>query len=173
MPLALDDPRWKELRSSYGGAEDTVAWLRIAEEQGGFGDEKLGDLINEVQHQGGTSTAMNAVAGHLLSIAQRSAPVAALELLTHAGLIYASGNRVDAVPCPSFLEQEFKSSAAVGARLLAPLLPLAEDFAPYKWAVAGLAGFMGLSRFADFLDGLEFYEGRFYHDLLDGPFPEE
>jgi hypothetical protein len=57
--------------------------------------------------------------------------------------------------------------------MLASLLPIATDFDGYKWAVAGLAGFMGHHSFARFLDGLDHYEGRFYHALLDGPFPSD
>lgn len=63
MPLALTDPRWNELQSSYGDTTDVVAWLT-----GGYATglpaERLGDLVNEVQHQGGTCTAMYAVAPH-------------------------------------------------------------------------------------------------------------
>jgi len=57
--------------------------------------------------------------------------------------------------------------------MLSPLLPLATDFDAYKWAVAGLAGFIGHHSFGRFLDGLELYEGQFHHALLDQPFPKE
>src|SRR5438034_11385896 len=140
MPLALDDPRWSELRSSYGDTADVVAWLTEAQQKGGLTDERLGDLINEVQHQGGTSTAMYAVAPHLISLAPRATSEAALPLLTHAGMIHADSDRPGAVPCPAFLREEFTASASDGARLLAPLLPLAPDFDAFKYAVAGLAG---------------------------------
>lgn len=172
MPLSVTDPRWSELRSSYGSTEDVVAWLTEAEQEG-LSSERLGDLINEVQHQGGTSTAMYAVAFHLIALAGRATPQEALALLTHAGVIYANSRRRDAVPCPTFLSEEFRASASEGAKLLAPLLRLATDFDAYKWAVAGLAGFLGHHEFAHFLDGLDFYEGRFHHMLIGGPFPAE
>lgn len=172
MPLALTDPRWKKLRSSYGGTEDVVAWLTEAQEHG-LSDERLGDLINEVQHQGDTSTAMYAVATHLIELARRATPAEALTLLIHAGVIYANSDGPRAVACPAFLQKDFTTSASVGAQLLAPLLLLATDFDTYKWAVAGLAGFMGHHSFARFLDGLELYEDRFHHALLDEPFPPE
>jgi hypothetical protein len=57
--------------------------------------------------------------------------------------------------------------------MLSPLLPLASDFDAYKWAVAGLAGFIGHHSFARFLDGLDLYQGQFHHVLLDEPFPKE
>jgi len=172
MPLALTDPRWNELRSSYGDTADVVAWLTEAQEYG-LSDERLGDLINEVQHQGGTSTAMYAAATHLIALARRATSEAALSLLTHAGVIYANSDRPGAVPCPTFLREEFVATASDGARMLAQLLPLAVDFDAYKWAVAGLAGFMGHHSFARFLDGLDLHEGQFHHVLLDGPFPQE
>ena len=173
MPLALADARWNELQSSYGDTADIVAWLTEALQEGSLSDARLGDLINEVQHQGGTSTAMYAVATHLISLAGQAPPKTALALLTHAGMIYADSDRPGVVPCPAFLEEEFAASASLGARMLSSLLPFAVDFDEYKWAVAGLAGFMGHHTFARFLDGLDLYEGKFHHVLIGGPFPPE
>ena len=173
MILPLTDPRWSELRSSYNGTEDVVTWLTEAYEQGGLSSERLGDLINEVQHQGGTSTAMYAVATHLVELARRASPEDALTLLTHAGVIYANSHSPGAVPCPAFLREDFIALASDGAKMLSPLLPLATDFDAYKWAVAGLAGFIGHHSFARFLDGLDYYEGKFHHLWIDGPFPSQ
>ncbi len=172
MPLPLSDPRWSELHSSYNGTDDVVAWLAEAYEQG-FSSERLGDLINEVQHQGGTSSAMFAVATHLIELARGASPQDALTLLTHAGIIYASTDGPCSTPCPAFLRDDFVTSASDGAKMLSPLLPLATDFDSYKWAVAGLAGFLGHRSFARFLDGLDFFEGKFHHQLIGGPFPSE
>ena len=173
MPLPLDDPKWNELRSSYGDTTDVVAWLNEAYANGGLSSERLGDLINEVQHQGDTSTAMYAVASHLVSLAQQAPPEAALTLLTHAGLIYAASDRPGGTNCQKFLQKEFADSAVPAAQMLAELLPLAMDFEMFKWAVAGLAGFIGHRSFARFLDGLELYQGQFHHALLSAPFPPE
>jgi hypothetical protein len=161
------------LRSSYDGTEDVVTWLTQAYQEGCLSSERLGDLINEVQHQGGTSTAMYAVATHLIALARRGTPERAIALLAHAGLIYANSDSPGAAPCPPFLEEEFTASAPDGAKMLASLLPLGTDFDAYKWAVAGLAGFMGHHPFARFLDGLDLYQGQFHHVLLDQPFPKE
>ena len=173
MPLPLTDPRWSELRSSYGGTEDVVKWLADAYLKGSLSAERLDDLINEVQHQGDTSTAMYAVATHLIELARRASPEDALTLLTHAGVIYADSNGPAAVPCPAFLRDDFIVAASDGAKMLSPLLPLATNFDAYKWAVAGLAGFIGHHSFARFLAGLDLYEGQFHHVLLDEPFPKE
>lgn len=173
MPLSLSDPRWSRLRSAYNGTEDILVWLTDAYDKGGFSEEGLGDLINEIQHQGDTSEAMYAVAPHLIAIARNSVSEDALSLLAHAGMIYAASDVRDAAPCPQFLREEFTTAAIEGAKMLSPLLPFAMDFDTYKWAVAGLAGFLGQHRFARFLDGLDHYDGKFYHRLLDGPFPSE
>ncbi|MCC6358025.1 MAG: hypothetical protein IT450_04725 [Phycisphaerales bacterium] len=173
MPMSLTDPRWRELRGSYGGVDDILTWLAEAYQVGRLSETRLSDLVNEVQHQGGTSTAMYAVAVHLIELARRSSPRDALALLTHAGFIYARSRDSDAAPCPSFLSDEFNATAPVGATMLSPLLALATDFDSYKGAVAGLAGFIGLHGFTRFLDGLDYYEGKFFHQLIGGPFPEE
>jgi hypothetical protein len=173
MPLPLTDPRWSELRSSYDGTEGVVAWLTEAYDEGGLSSERLGDLINEVQHQGGTSTAMYAVAIHLIELACRASPADALTLLTHAGIIYANSDRPGAVPCPPFMREEIVAAASEGAKMLSLLLPLATGFDTYKWAVAGLAGFIGHHSFARFLNGLDYYEGKFHHILIGGPFPSQ
>jgi hypothetical protein len=173
MPLPLTDPRWTELQSSYNGTENVVKLLTEACKQGGLSNERLGDLINEVQHQGDTSDAMYAVAPHLIELARHASSKDALTLLTRAGVIYASSSSPGAIPCPEFLHDDFVHSALEGAKLLSPILRLAADFDSYKWAVAGLAGFIGHHSFARFLDGLDLYEGQFHHALLDEPFPKE
>jgi hypothetical protein len=170
MPLALTDPRWLELRSSYGDTSDIVAWLKDAQHNG-LSEDRLGELINEVQHQGGTSTAMYAVATHLVALARAAPPERAFHLLTHAGMIYADSEGTCVVPCPSFIEHEFDALASEGAKMLAPLVPLATNFDSYKCAVAALAGFLGHHSFARFLDGLDLYQGQFHHTALEEPFP--
>jgi len=173
MPLPLTDPRWDDLQSAYNGCEDVVKWLAEAYAQGGFSEGRLGDLINEVRHQGSTCDAMYAVATHLIELARKAPAKEALDLLIHAGDIYAQASVPDVDPCPEFLYDEFVSSALEAAKLLSPLLRFAADFDTYKYAVAALAGFIGHHEFARFLDGLEFHQGQFEHVLLGGPFPKE
>jgi hypothetical protein len=173
MPLALSDSRWKDLNGSYGGTDDIVSWLGEAYTQG-LSSDRLGELINEVQHQGDTSTAMYAVATHLITLASGLQPNAKLHLLIQAGLIYADSSKPRAVSCPDFLRDEFQSSAALGANALAPLLPQASDLDEFKCAVAALAGFTGHHGLGRFLWGLDYFKGRFYHASIgDKPFPEE
>ena len=167
MPLALTDPRWEDLRSSYGDTKDTVAILTQAYQEG-LSSESLGNLVNEVQHQGDTSSAMYAVAPHLVELAQRR-PDEALDLLTFAGLIYSDATKPGAVPCPEFLENDFTEFAKQGARLLCPLLITNIDFHQYKWAVTALSGFLGHQNFAQFLEQLDYHDGQFTHGVLDKP----
>src|SRR5690349_5945673 len=120
MPLALTDPRWSDLRTSYGDTADVVTWLTEAQ-QTGLSLDQLGKLINEVQHQGGTSTAMYAVAPHLVALARKAQEDDALQLLIQAGTIYANSEGSCVIPCPEFLFHEFVATAPIGAELLAPL----------------------------------------------------
>lgn len=173
MPLALDDPEWKKLETSYGGTSDVVNWLAEAYQTGRLTGERLGDLINEVQHQGDTTTAMYAVAPHLITLARTSTAEESLELLSHAGSIYAASTHPNAIKCPNFLYAEFKAQASVGADLLAPLIPKAKDFDLFKYAVAGLAGFTGHHAFGRLLAGFDLDDGKFYHTSLENPFPPE
>jgi hypothetical protein len=173
MPLSLNDQRWGELHSSYNGTEDVLDWLTRAYDMGDTSNELIGDVVNEIQHQGGTSTAMYAVAPHFIELARRVPPDRGMDLLISAGMIYASAGKSDAVECPDFLREEFIACASEGAKLLSNILLHATNFESYKWAVAALAGFLGHDRSARFLDGLEFYNGRFHHVRLDGPFPED
>ena len=173
MPLPLSDPRWNQLLGSYGDTEDIVSWLSDAYEQGGFADDRLGDLINEIQHQDGTSTAMYAVAPHLIVLARQAPPEEAFDLLIHAGFIYASSRFSKAVKCPEFLKAEFEGSSTDGLEMLGSLIGLARSFDSFKYAVLAMAGLLGHHEFARFIDGLEYFDGRFHHMLLDGPFPPE
>jgi hypothetical protein len=172
MPLALTDPRWNELDASYGGTADVVAWLTEAYGQG-LSDARLGDLINEIQHQGDTTTAMYAVAPHLVQLANGLPAKRKLTLLIHAGMIYAESTSPRAVPCPPFLKEEFDSTAPQGVNALAPLLTQASDFDEFKWGVAALSGFLGHHNFGRLVSGIDFYKGRFHLACLDEPLPEE
>lgn len=118
MPLLLTDSRWSELRSCCGSADDVVAWLREAQQHGRVSEERLGDLINEVQHQRDTCTAMYAVAPYLVKFARNATPQESLTLLTHAGLICASATKPGAVQCPEFLNEDFAAAASTGATRL-------------------------------------------------------
>ena len=173
MPLPLSDPRWNELLGSYGDTEDIVAMLGDAYEHGGFSEGLLGDLINEIQHQDGTSTAMYAVAPHLIALARQTSREEAFDLLINAGLIYASSRYPKAVECPGFLKLEFEGSSNEGLESLARLVGLGRSFDSFKYAAAAMAGFLGHHEFARFLDGLDYFDGQFHHMLLDEPFPPE
>ena len=172
MPLPLGDTRWSELQASYGGTADVVAWLRQAYETRSPSAELIGNLINEVQHQGDTSTAMYAVAVHFVALARDASPACAVHLLTSAGMTYADSSRDDAAPCPAFLEHEFRSFAVEGARLLASHVATMSDFPTFKYAVAALAGFEGHHAFGRLIANLDYFEGRFHHPSLDEPISE-
>lgn len=171
MTLELNDPRWNDLEGSYGGVADVLIWLNKAYEQGGLTDELLGNLINEVQHQGDSSSAMYAVAPHLIELSINAEPRLKIALLTHAGVIFAEGEKDGRADCPDFIEDDFLACAPHGAGLLAPILAETEDFQEFQWAVAALAGFLGHDLFARLLGNLELYEGEFHYALINDTLP--
>ena len=171
MTLALDNSRWSTLTTAYGGGcDELLGWLRHAYAEG-MTDERLGDIINEVQHQGDTSEAMYAVAPHLLALADSAAPKMARELAIHAGLIHCSSQTLNAVGCPEDLRAEFDQSAETGRRRLMETLPSAQCFDDMKYDFAAIAGFMGQGRFGLVIEGIEFFEDQFYQSAFEEPIP--
>lgn len=71
MPIELTDPAWAELEGSYGTIKDVIKWLHQAYSPSGLNNQLLGNLINEVKHQGDSSSAMYAVAPHLIDLAKK------------------------------------------------------------------------------------------------------
>ena len=174
MPLPLTDRQWSHVTEQATTARrNIITWLSEAYAAGRFSGDRLGDLINEVQHQGGTSTAMYAVATHLIELAHRASPEGALAFTDPCRGYLREFGQSACCPLSGLFAEDFAASASEGAKMLSPLLPLATDFDTYKWAVAGIAGFIGHHSFARFLDGLDLYEGQFHHVLLGGPFPKE
>jgi hypothetical protein len=173
MPLPLDDDRWQTLKTAYHlPCDEVVDWLGTAY-QSGMTDELLGDIINDVQHQGDTSEAMYAVAPHLVALAQDREDATAAHVIAMAGLIYASAAAKTAVPCPSDLKRDFEAAREEGKRITLKLLALNHNFDDFKYLVAALAGFSGHERFGRLIEGFDFFENQFDHPLIDGPFEDE
>ena len=172
MTLALDDSRWSTLTTAYGGGcDELLGWLRHAYAEG-MTDEHLGDIINEVQHQGDTSDSMYAVAPHLLTLADGAEPKMARHMLIHAGLIHCSSQTLNAIECPPDLRAGFERSAAIGRQSMMEILPSAQDFDDLKYDFAALAGFMGHGRFGLVIEGIEFFEDQFYQSAFEDPIPD-
>jgi hypothetical protein len=171
MPLDPKDARWSELPGSYGHSRDVVKWVSEAVEAKSLSGDRLGDLINEVGHQGGVSLALYAVVPHLVSLASVVEPSEGIDLLIHAGLLCASTGQAKAPPCPNFLLAEYREAANKGAELLAPRILVVNEFDSFKYSVAALAGFMGYVDFGRFLEPLELYKGQFHHPWFERPRP--
>jgi hypothetical protein len=173
MPLSLDDDRWNTLRTAYKmPATDVVSWLATAY-LSSMNDELLGDIINDVQHQGDTSEAMYAVAPHLLALSQKSSGKMALLMLIHAGLISASSQSQIAVPCPADLATEFQATYNLGRSMVLAQLAHNHEFDDFKYLIAALAGFSGHGRFGRLIEGFDLYQDQFHHALLDTPIDDE
>ena len=169
MPLSPTDPRWSELPGSYGHSDDIVKWLAEATQTGSVTDDRIGDLVNEVAHQGDASLALYAVVPHFIEFAKNAKRETAVTLLTHAGLLCADADRAMLRPCPDFVLAEYREAAEEGARLLAPLLAEIDEFNSMKYAVAAVAGFKGNWEFARVLETLELFEGKFHHPWFERP----
>lgn len=172
MPLPLDDPRWNSLLTAYGlPATDVVRWLGEAY-RSGMTDELMGDIINDVQHQGDTSAAMYPAVSHLLALAENDESHLRLQMIIHAGLICASAQSPNAVPCPEDLKADFAKASELGRKMSLSELERNHDFDNFKCLLAALAGFSGFGRFGHIIEGFEFNDNQFHHTMLDDPFEE-
>jgi hypothetical protein len=173
MPLPLDDNRWNSLKTAYKmPATDVVEWFATAY-RSGMTDELLGDIINDVQHQGDTSEAMYPTASHLLALAKHCDNDIALQMIIQAGLTCAAAQSPTAVPCPPDLESDFASTKELGRKMALSQLACDHDFDNFKYLLAALAGFSGHGRFGRMIEGFDLYENQFHHALLDDPFDDE
>lgn len=173
MPIPFDDLRWDTLTTAYDlPCDEILDWLHTAY-SGDLTSDLFGDMINEIQHQGDTSSAMYAVAPHLVALSQVYSGDRGRHLIVHAGLIHASSQSPSAIACPTELISEFQSSALLGRGIILQYLPDASEFDDFKFLIAALAGFMSYGRFGRLIEGIEFFEDQFHHDCLDGPFPDQ
>lgn len=135
--------------------------------------ELLGDIINDVQHQGDTSEAMYPTVSHLLALAQNSDNTIALQMIIQAGLTCASAQSPTSVPCPPDLESEFAITKDLGRKMALSQLACDHDFDTFKYLLAALAGFSGQGRFGRIIEGFDLYKNQFHHALLDSPLDDE
>ena len=172
MLIALDDPRWNDLQTAYHQPCDgLLTWLQRAY-NGELNSDLLGDIINEIQHQGDTSTSMYAVAPHLLHLATTSDAPMSRELVIQSGLIHASSTADDVIPCPASISNEFTQSAKRGLEMAAALLMNDADDTWFKYLLAAIAGFAGHGRIGRFLERIEFAEDGIWCSYLDDPIPD-
>ncbi len=173
MPLSLDNNRWHTLKTAYKmPATEVAEWLATAY-RSGMTDELLGEIINDVQHQGDTSEAMYATASHLLALSQNGSGDLAYQMIIQAGLICAASQSKIAIPCPPDLESEFQTTKELGRKMALLLLAHDHEFDNFKYLLAALAGFSGHGRFGRIIEGFDLYENQFHHALLDDPLDEE
>ena len=170
--IALNDPRWNDLETAYHQpCDELLTWLQAAYD-GNLTSDLLGDIINDIQHQGDTSTSMYAVAPHLLQLATTYGTGMSRELVIHSGLIHASSTADDAIPCPDSISNEFTQSAQRGLEMAAALLVGDADDSWFKYLLAAIAGFAGHGRIARFLEAIEFADDGIWCPHLDDPIPD-
>ncbi len=170
MPLALDDNRWRTLKTAYNTpATEVAVWLTMAY-RSSMNEELLGNIINDVQHQSDTSEAMFAVAPHLLVLSKNHKGDIALQMTVEAGLICGSSQLEVAVPCPADLVSDFENTKELGRKMTLEHLKYVHDFNDFKYLLAALSGFSNQGRFGRIIEGFDLYDNRFYHVLQDEPF---
>lgn len=153
-------------------ATDVVEWLGTAY-RSGMTDELLGDIVNDVQHQGDTSEAMYPTASHLLALAENCENDLALQMIIQAGLTCAAAQSPTAVPCPPDLASEFAATKNRGRKMALSQLAFDHGFDNFKYLLAALSGFSGHGRFGRIIEGFDLYDNQFHHALLDNPLDDE
>ena len=140
--------------------------------EGQLTPDLLGDIINDIQHQGDTTQAMYAVAPHLVALSQQYSGDIGRDACILAGLIAASSQCSSAEVCPANIRPEFDQCLALGYQTILRHLDAPTDFDNFKYLVAALAGFSAHGRFGRILADFELFEGEFHHSSLDEPFPD-
>lgn len=152
--------------------DEVVDWLSTAY-RSGMTDDLLGDIFNDVHHQGDTSEAMYAAAPHLVDLAGKCSGSVSVHTIANAGSIYASSGSRNAVPCPDDLKEDFDAAREVGRQLTLTLLSRDHEFDDFKYLLAALAGFSGHGRFGRIIEGFDLFENQFHHAMVDEPLEDE
>jgi len=132
-------------------------------------DDDLGDILNEVHHQGDITDALYAVAPHFVEIALLHPGKIADEMIIHLGLIHAETSPLEEVDCPDFLRSDYIESRDRGLALLLKKLPEARGFVDVKYRLNAIAGFMGEWRLANVLYGLDLFKDQLWLTGMDDP----
>ena len=168
MPLDLDDPRWANLATSYRRIRPTLEALKRAYASG-MTDADLGEILNEVNHQGDITEALYAVAPHFVELALLHPCKIADEMIIHLGLIHADTSDLPETDCPDFLRDDFLASKAAGLQLLLRRLPGVSGFEDVKYCLNAIAGFLGEGRIARVLYDLDLHEAKLWLCGMDDP----
>lgn len=168
MPMPLDDPRWSLLTTAYGDTTDLRDFLRQAYAQG-LQDDLLGEIMNQVCHQGDSSTAMYAAPAHLLELAWETKEPLRTEVIICAGMIYGNACLPDAPACPDFLRDDFEVTREPLLEAMRGSLTGELSFSDLQYRFAAIAGLLRHGRFGRVIEGIDFHEDRFYHTGADEP----
>jgi len=103
--LALDDPRWKQLKGGYKRAYDASLALRRLEE----GDDVWDELWKELHHQGDIGEASYAVVPHLVRI-MASRPARDWNFYGLISTIEVERHRKSNPPIPDWLMLDYSAA---------------------------------------------------------------
>jgi hypothetical protein len=152
--LALDDPRWEELRDAYGEGSEVAEVLAELEEPE-LDSEFWSDLYSRICHQYTVYTSTYAAVPHLVEYARAVPPERRLDPLLLVGLAHACSFLDDAPDMPSDLRFAYDAAIKSAAPLLRECLaiPLTESqFRYVQSALAALHGFIDLAFVIEALD---------------------
>jgi hypothetical protein len=151
--LALDDPRWQELASTYGDGRAVARWLARAR-AGEPLDDWYDPLFQELLHQYTLSEAAYAAIPHLVDIA-RQRPETAKYLVVLAGQCYAHAGEADAPEIPPDLEDGWQAALRAAVPVLLEVLRepgLGEG--DVRYLLSSLAALKGYAALATAIEAL-------------------
>jgi len=118
--LLLDDPRWNQLKSTYGTGA-TVAQLISRANADAPLDDWYDSLFQEILHQYTLSPVAYAAVPHLVGIAKRR-PDARKHLMVLIGACYAHSSDSGGPPVPLYLQQEWQAARTAAVPIMLEVL---------------------------------------------------
>ncbi len=157
--LLFNDPRWNQLKSTYGTGA-TVAQLLSSV----IADAPLGDwydtLFQELLHQYTLSQVAYAAVPHLVDIAKRR-PDARKHLMVLIGACYAHSSDPGGPVVPSYLQQEWQSARTAALPLMLEVLEDSQlDEEEIRYLLSSLAALKGQNELSIAIEALDTYKER-------------
>ena len=152
--LLLDDPRWNQLKSTYG-AGTTVAQLLSAASAGAPLDDWYDTLIQELLHQYTLGQVAFAAVPHLVSIARRW-PDTRKHLMVLVGACYAHSGDAGGPAVPSYLQQEWRSARTAALPIILEVLEDPQlDEGDIRYLLSSLAALKGQNGLSIAIEALD------------------
>ncbi len=152
--LALDDPRWGELRQAYGPADGIPEILRTLERGdsvSGGAEDVWDDIWSSLCHQGTVYTASYAAVPHIVRI---GAAVPLADQNKFWAFVGAVAVSTDAAPVPEFLRPAYEEAVQRAELHALDCFRPGIDEESAWWLLIAVAGLRRLTSIEDALQGL-------------------